>query len=352
MTTYIIGTLMSILICIIIKKIWGFRTKKVFKMFISILPLTLISAFRYDVGWDYLPIYTNGFYMVGKYHVDWFTEPLFRFIIKVIYEIYADPMYLFILMSFLYSLFFSICYSVFGEEDKPEIYILLLVLTRHYFNSLNIARQAIASMIALYSLKYINDKKTIKYFIFIILASQIHMSAIIYLPLYFILSKDISKKKNLFLLILLSPVLLMLAIFFIKNTKYVKYFTTMFGNDGALAYSEVFIALTILLICIPVYHVIKKDKVKTIFFNLQLITFIVSLFSIFLPNADRTIWFFSINNIFFIPSLLSCYHDKKLKLIATMVIYLFLSIVFVNQNVLTDSNSIKPYHNILEYRAR
>ena len=55
MLVYIIGTVSSCLIMIFFNLACKGKNKNSFmKAFISLLPLTIISAIRYDVGWDYL----------------------------------------------------------------------------------------------------------------------------------------------------------------------------------------------------------------------------------------------------------------------------------------------------------
>ena len=64
MEIYIGATLLSMFIYFIWNKIS--RKNTFLKIFISLLPMLIISAIRYDVGWDYLKIYTNGFFMIGQ----------------------------------------------------------------------------------------------------------------------------------------------------------------------------------------------------------------------------------------------------------------------------------------------
>lgn len=349
MHVYVIGTILSIVISIIIDKIWGFKNKKVLKMFISLLPLSIISAFRYDVGWDYLNIYTNGFYMVGRYKVDWFGEVLFRYLIKILYYFFQDPLSLFITMSSLTALFYSLCYSEYSKESKPWFCILLYVLTRYYFCSLNIMRQALAILILLYATKYIYEKKLFKYILFVLLAAGFHKLSILYLPLYFFLSKNIKEKKVIFALIVTSPIIIVSLFLFISSTKYSNYFVSMFGNDGSICISELLISFTILALSISKYDIIKKDDRMLILFNLQLLTFITCLLSAFLPTADRIIWYFSANSLFLIPSLLNLYKRQKYRFIYSLIIIGALTSVFVIQ-MNDDSYAVLPYNNIIEHR--
>lgn len=352
MGIYIIVTILSVVINVIIEKLYGFKKHKALKMFISILPLTILSAVRYDVGWDYLNIYTMGFYMVGKYKVAWFTEGLFRLIIKILYLIFGNPISLFILFSILISLFFSLCFSNYGKIKNVYVYIILFVITRYYFCSLNIMRQALAMLIVLYSLKYIANKKFLKYLLCILLAGGFHFTSYIFIPLYFILGKNIKIKKYAFFSTIIVPILIVISYIFITQTKYVKYFSSMFGNDGTIYYSELLITSILVTFGLFTYKKIKNDNILQCMFNMEFIALILSLLSFALPTGDRIIWLFSTVNLFYIPRLFDLCNKNRTKLFSKILVYLTLILVFFMQSVYTDSYSVLPYQNIWQVKNK
>ena len=89
-------------------------------------------------------------------------------------------------------------------------YFLFLIL---FFNkSLNLCRQSIAIAIILYAIKYIYQKKPIKYILFCILASGFHSSSLIMIILYFYINYINRSKnkilKNLIIIILLFTLII------------------------------------------------------------------------------------------------------------------------------------------------
>jgi len=345
MLTYILGLFISIVLAIIIKAIWGFKTKKTLKMFISILPLTLISAFRYNVGWDYNNIYVNGFYMVGKYNLKWFTEPLFRLIIKVLYNMTGNPLSLFIFMSILTALFFSLSYSRYEKNGNAIIYIVLYVITRYYYCSLNIIRQALAMMIIVYAVSFIKEKKFWKYLIVILFASGFHMLSLVYIPLYFILDLDMKKKKSILILICSTVLLGISSYLFITKTKYSSYFESMFGNDGTIYFSELLISIIIVFVGWFYYNKLVKDKDLNALYNMELISFIFCIASFILPTGDRIVWYFTINNIFLVPNMLQLGKNDYNKMVFSIIIFTSIFMVFVMQSV-NDSYAVLPYYSV------
>ena len=79
------------------------------------------------------------------------------------------------------------------------------------------------------------------------MATAFHNISIVYLPLIVILNMNLKKKKNIFILLLAIPIVSVILISFIRNTKYIKYFVTMWANDGTLLYSELLICISILI---------------------------------------------------------------------------------------------------------
>ena len=350
MRTYIIATIMSCLISFIIDKVFGFRKHKVLKMFISLLPLTIIAIFRYDVGWDYLNIYTNGFYWVGKYGLNWFSEPVFNIFISLLYNLFGDPLSLFFFMGIFISYFFSKCFDEFSEDINPIIFIILFVLSRYYFCSLNIMRQALAIMIIIYSTKYIVQKKFYNYFLCVILASLFHQLSLMFIPLYFVLGKRFNNKNNLFVLFIVIPIFIIIGSFFISKTKYVGYFNSMFGNDGSILFGELIICIGVFLIYFNIKNRILIDDNTNIFINMQIIGLIIVLLSWKIPTSDRLYWYFGMQNIFLIPRLLSFYKNQINKIFFGLFIIFLMGITFFTQTYLDDSFSILPYKNIIYER--
>lgn len=348
MIVYILACLFSITISKLIEATIGYEKNTTLKVFVALLPLTLVSIFRYDVGWDYIKIYTNGFYYVGKYNLAWFTEKGFLLIIKLLYTVFGNPISLFVLFGILTSYFFALCCKQYVNNYKyMHIFILMFFITRTYFMSLNIIRQSLAILIILYALHYIKEKKFLKYLIFILLAFEIHFTSIVYLPLYFVLNKRLNNKKNILLLLLLVPCLFGTLFIFAMKTKYINYFTSMFGNDGGIVFSELLIATIVLLIRnFLVNKNARWNNMDTIFFNTNLISFTISLMTFILPLGDRMIWYFSMTNIFYIPYLIKNIDNRNIRFVAGITIISCLLLVCILQTFWKDSYSILPYQTI------
>lgn len=352
MEYYVGATFLSVVIAFLIKKKFGFEKHKFLKMFISILPLTVISGLRYNVGWDY-PNYATAFSNYGIFGKLYFDEIGFKTIVEVLSSITNDYVYLFILFSIAISFFFSKCFEKYGKEKNALTYILLFVLTRYFFCSLNIVRQALAMIMVVYSFCYIKDERNIKNYLktfaIILLAASLHKFAIIFIPLSLLLPHDFKEiLKNKYLYIGLMVVSVTVFVFAVSSG-YLSYFDTMFGNDGTVAISELLISLIVILFGLAKYKTLSQEKENVIFLNMEVIALFVCLASPFIPTADRIVWYFnSASSIFLIPAILNQYNRKAIKLGIATIIVTSLGVVLYNQIIRTDSYDVMPYNHVFE----
>ena len=349
METYTLLATVSLLIAFVVKRIKWFDRHKTLSMFVTLLPLTIASALRFDVGWDY-ESYSRKYQeynLFGEGALN-FSEPGMNLLIRVLSFFTQDWTILFIVFSVATAYFFSLCYSVFGKKEHLAQYILLFFVGRFYFCSLNIIRQALAMMIVLYSLNFIAKKKRkkkdyVKSALYILLASTIHQFSLIFLPLIFILPLNLGKKKDYIKFVTLFALVILTIGIIVNDSGYLKYFDLMFGNDGEIVVSELFISIAIIL-----FYLFSRRNIEDseVFFKMEIIVFMVSLLSALLPTTDRIIWYFSIQNIFLIPRIIDAYKGIRLKLVVTAVLYIFMGVVVYNQTIRSDSYNIIPYNNV------
>ena len=197
----------------------------------AFLPMTLVSALRYEVGTDW-SIYHDYFHWIssGK---DKFSEPLFNLLNRVIYLFTQNSWWLFFVCAIV-IMYFN--FRAFMEQSiHPAFSILIFVISGDYFNSQNQLRQAMAMSIFLYAMKYIKSREWKKYFIWILIAVLIHTSAAVYIPMYFIYNWKVNI-KNLSLIygstLVLLPVIKKVMVFVISRTKYAWYFSSQYNMNN------------------------------------------------------------------------------------------------------------------------
>lgn len=158
------------------------------------LGLALFLAIRFQVGNDYAEYYIilNDL-SAGKNDI--YFEPGFTFL----YRIIDDPEWFIGLTSF-FSMF--LLYKTFIFFEKRYVFIALLLYFSLYFIIFNIhlIRQGLSITLVFYSFTFLFKKEYLKCFLFVLVASSIHKSALIVLPLLMITALNLTKNHRLIIL--------------------------------------------------------------------------------------------------------------------------------------------------------
>lgn len=346
MKIYLGVTLLSCVIYFILDRIW--KKKSIIKIFIALLPMLVVSAVRYNVGWDYLDIYTNGFYMIGEgYMPHYFSEVPFDWMVGLIYNISNEnPDWLFIICSTITFIYIT---KAIKEQSVNVVFsIALIFLIRYYFLTLNIVRQGIAMSIILYSLKFIKEKNFKKYLLMILFATCFHLMSLVYIPIYFLCQINWKKKQNAIILALIPVIAVTLYIFVAKFTKYGAYIESGIESNNLLLHEILLGGFILFIATIEKKHVEIEKEYFHIYYVLQVITFVIAICSKFLPLSDRIVWLFYIQNIVFIPLIIKNVKSIAKKILLILIALSIMSINIYAQAVMTDSYSIIPYQTIFD----
>jgi len=300
-------------------------------LFVYEFLFVIVYVFRYDVGWDY----PNYFDTIINGDLSERLEPL-SYVLYWIASACKSPILLFVLYGVpTYLLIFSTIkkYSV-NIEFSLLIYICLFFL-----DSLGIIRQALAVAIVLRGYTFLVEKKPVKFFLVIILASCFHYSAVsafIIYPVYY--------ARNLIYFVFLLAMLLMKEILFYiieLEGSYAVYLLDedlMTGGRGVL-----FVYVCIVVASLFLLYFQRKN---ILLIRLYRILLLVPVFYI-LFNAGitvRIVAYFVVYMILFLPLLLQQFPKLRLMLGFFLVCY-WLMLINVSMN-----NPIKspytPYKNI------
>lgn len=172
---------------------------------ISFLILVFFSAFR-DVGVD-VPMYKSIFLdSTSRYADTYGIEPGFLILNKVlrIFGVSADFAIAFFSVATLWFIFKSILHYA----DQLNIGIsVLAVCCLYYFPSFNMMRMYFAASIMLYGFRWLLEDNLRKYLCYFFIASLIHYSAVIFLPVAMGILMFQYSEKIFFLLFSLGGIL-------------------------------------------------------------------------------------------------------------------------------------------------
>lgn len=200
---YLVYTLLPLVMFLLLKVSASCRNKneQYFLSISAVLLFSIILGLRYNVGVDYMAYMKMYVENIAYYREG--IEYGYIFLCNILKVFDAHYSILFILLSFLQI--YPIVKGMGNDKKALPTIILMLFATSVIFSMLNIIRQMIAFSMIFYSLRFIVSKSFKKYAIGIIIASLFHKSAIIFLPLYFVLNRiNINNRFIQFIALLFS----------------------------------------------------------------------------------------------------------------------------------------------------
>lgn len=155
---------------------------------IAALMLIFVASVRLNVSYDY------------NYYATAYTELTFSDINDIMLERYEKgfllPLYILNLISENYVLCFvyvavvvygAVFAYIYKNSDIPWVSAAAFLCLGLFFNSLCFLRQIIAAVVAAYGMKYAVKGQPYKYMIMMLMAGAFHWSALLLVPMYFLL---------------------------------------------------------------------------------------------------------------------------------------------------------------------
>lgn len=309
------------------------------------LPLFLLSGLRWGVGTDFFGTYLAGYSAVARGRpFPW--EAGYVFLNQTVSWIAGDPAGIFILTSFVFLTFtFK---AIYDSSADIRLSVLLLVADGFYFQSMNGIRQWITLAMFLYSIKFIRDNKLVPYLIVILLASTVHLSALIFIPVYFLCRIRIPPRKGLLVLLVsiaCMPFVRIAFNFFVSLTKYKWYLDTSY-NKIDFSITDTIVGAVLLALGYFYYKNSEGDQTYSILMNLQLFALIFSVYSAAIFLADRLVPCFTASQLLLVPAVLSQEKSRKARVVLTFVIFVFFILTCYYTYGVLGWSDILPYRSV------
>ena len=199
-------------------------------IFFITISLIFVSGFRYKSGTDY-GTYSLIYGNTPNYNINESSEWGFLLLCKILYGISQNPQIMFLVTSIIINVL--IVYGVMKYSIKFELSMYLYITTFCYYSTFNGIRQWIASAILFMGYKYILNRNWKRYFIIVLIAYIFHNSALIMIPLYFIVNRKFTSKNTLYLILIFALSYVFFDSFlatlfdFLQGTRYEHYETGM-----------------------------------------------------------------------------------------------------------------------------
>jgi len=321
-------------------------------IFMSFYILLLLASIRYNIGTDYSNY--SAIFNEIKYGIEVHTEIGYYYLNKGVIFLNL-PFETVIFISSLLILIF-IYKSV--SRKYLMLFIFLYISSNSYFQSLSLIRQALAISIALYAVSNIYKSGFLKYLLWILFASSFHLSAILYLPIYFLRKLPITYIYAFLLIIWFYIVMNTDIINFIINTIlpmtpygiYVggKYFTKeiMLGSGLGVAF-RLIIGFIILLYSSKIRKKFPEANILLLLLFIYEVSYILSLkIYIFNRLADT----FSLFFIFIIPYFVYSFNRKILQKSIT-IFFIFIFLILMYKNLSNDYYQVSGGVGVMPYKS-
>jgi len=327
-----------------------YRSSYYFMAVMSFLPLFLVAALRSEVGTDW-PIYQEYYDWINA-GVKGFSEKLFNLMNKFMSVTGLGFRGLVVLVAFLSCLF--LFKAIYEQSISAPLAILVFFLSSYYFASMNQMRQAISMPIMLYAYKHVRDRKFWWYLLWCLLASTIHASALVYLPLYFIaqIKPSVRRYAVTFGVILVTlPLLHWLLEVFMRYTKYAWYSTSVFnvGDEANNFYLLGFLFQLVMFIIMAYYRFTAdpKDKVYDGMLNSYFVSLILLLFTPALSQILRVSQSFGYCQILLIPRVINCEKNRTRRIVLYILLVGLYTAKLLYDTYSLGWNGVIPYQSIL-----
>lgn len=318
----------------------------------------LISSLRYGIGTDYYSytdIYFNLFnqytgvidaYLNSRYEIGWIT---LNFLVNILFD---NSQFVFVVSSSLIWIFsFK---AIYDNKDKLSMGIAVLVLLCIFYNmSFNIVRQALAASVIMLSIKPLIDQKLVKYSLIIIIASTFHFTAIIMLPLYFVVNGKVKglnliKKYSVPLFFILFVIFIQPIFSFLTDFNFFSEYDSYKLDYRGFAKRDIILKLPIIVIIL--FNLKKLKQQNNPMYKLGLIFFlgvILSVLRSYAPYIDRVAIFFDISQVYIIAAIVKAQTNKYKKLLYVQIVFLYYIFWFSFNFLYLGRHETVPYEWIL-----
>lgn len=223
-------------------------------------------------------------------------------------------------LFWLHGLIIVVCISIYLFRNSDDIllsYTMFICLELMCFMMQGL-RQAIAMSICIVSIKYIQERKLIKFVLMVLFACLFHQTAVVFLVLYFVYGLQVNSKTVLISMVTIC-VLLALSnqIIGIANDIFDRDYTDSVSSGGFVS-----VAIYILIIAFAILSTknTERDIDFSFFFFMTLFGATVYVMRYFGTRAaERISYYFMFGQMIVLPKSIKCLPEKSAKLILVIV---------------------------------
>lgn len=306
--------------------------------YISLFVLFILKAYRdFSVGTDTIS-YKIYFERLARGGVPT-KEAGFSFLNTLVADWGGDMRTLMIVISILTLV--PLVYICQKYSPKPAFSLFLYYNLYIYFHSFNISRQVMAVSIVLIGIPFLLENRRLLFCLIVLLASTIHVTALISLPLIF-LDKVPDNRKFYITLVIGSFI-----IGYLFTGPILSYTTKLVGYDSYLMDRGVIstTSTTLIMTNLFFFFVLFTLKERNFLFKLFMIYVVMMNLIDRFPFSNRLLIYFSIYQILFLAYYV-IHNRLKSNVLAYLIVILYSYVIFWRLLSL-GVGEVLPYFNVL-----
>lgn len=239
-------------------------------------------------------------------------EPGYIVFVKLLTLISSSPLTLFLAEAAICV--FGVCLFIYRNSEQPFLSLFFYITLGEFAFEMMGFRQSIAMSICLVGLEFVKKKKPIPFLLTVALAACFHISAIVFLPVYFLAYRKLSA-VNLLLTLYVIPAVILLnhQITDVANGVFSSNYGTGANTGGA-------VVIAVYLITFGAAFVNQKEvfshRENLACFNLLALGLITYLFRYWTMASERISFYFFFGLLILLPASIKAVPDEKTRRLA------------------------------------
>ena len=328
---------------------------KILAIFWSILVasiLILVSGLRNGIGDTFMYMHSYRAIAADPSSANLDRDAGFNLLSILLTYISSDPQVLIFTTALITNLLNIIMFNRYRSYLELQVYIY--ITSGYYFVTMNGIRQCLAAALLFVCTIFIEKGKFKTYCILVILISSFHQSALMMIPLYFVVREEAWSKRMIKLMLVATTCIVLYNIISplifkaLENTNYGEYATYDAGGSSLMR--------TIVNLVPVVLAYIKREEIKekwtggNIFVNMSIVNLIFVSLGMFNWVFNRFTLYLQLYNFVLIPFVIkNCFKGKEKRLIYFLLLVCYFIFLYYEQVISMNMSYPSKYkiENIL-----
>lgn len=247
-----------------------------------------------------------------------------------------NAQFIFIFSGALFSV--AVCRFIYKNSEDIMLSCVMFVTLGLYVFMVQGLRQGIAMSILLFSVEFVKKRKLIPFLLVVLLASQFHQTAIVFVIVYFLYNLEL---KPITLLVFSSIGALMIAFSNVLISLGNEYFERDYYGDvdeGGFIATAIYVIILVATLLFARKNKENKSFAMFVYMTIMgLVFYIMRYFDAMI--VERISFYFMFGQLALLPSIINCL-DAKERQVVKLAVYILCILLFIYR---TNGSNLEPF---------